>query len=715
VKKLIIIPFLLFSLIVSATDYYVKNGGNDAASGLDDDNAWETIAKVNSISFSPDDNIYFKKGDSFVGTLTPLTSGTSGHYITFGAYGDGADPIITPNDEVGGITWTVHSGSVYKTTSIGFNPGNILIDGIRKINKINDYWMTHNPTDGYYSNYTPLQLLALAENKTFTINGQSVYFWDGLDALYCYDAGTGTTYLRFRGGEDPNDSTFMIAADNSNAVYINGKSYITVKNLNIVGGEYGVNLNGSAANNNIIEYNTIESSNLKIYTHNLAKTNILRYNTIGNNGLSSYLPGAWVNGTTYAQAVCRHIYEFGKYRIDKTDSTNIDCAIRINNSSVDGSTINNNIITKCGNGIFVNGNDDEVHENYINGTSSIGIYFGQVTEGASAHDNYLVNTNLAFRFGYIDDAGYPDRVNYVYRNRVYIPGAGEFIKMHYSPSHGVSTMEAYIYHNSTICKTGISCPSWAGIHEEGTGFLFVNNIFSVSYYNSYGWPDMATHDDLFIFYYNWVGGYYYGAGSGISVWATDASNLNNVGSTFWTHPGDSTDFVDIVGTAVVDAGIDVSTTFVLDEVEYPALPGTDPGDYYDDPDIGYFEYDEGGGPIEPLVVFTTTIYPHDTWALAGGNVIDDGGGTVDQRGVCWSESENPTITDSHTSDGSGAGIYSSTLTGLEENTTYFCRAYAHNEVGYGYGSQIEFTTTTETIITHGGKIVFHNGKIKIRK
>jgi len=72
----------------------VKNGGSDAASGLDDDNAWETIAKVNGESFSGDDNIYFNRGDTWREQLTVPDSGTSGHPITFGAYGSGADPII---------------------------------------------------------------------------------------------------------------------------------------------------------------------------------------------------------------------------------------------------------------------------------------------------------------------------------------------------------------------------------------------------------------------------------------------------------------------------------------------------------------------------------------------------------------------------------------------------------------------------------------------
>jgi len=66
------------------------------------------------------------------------------------------------------------------------------------------------------------------------------------------------------------------------------------------------------------------------------------------------------------------------------------------------------------------------------------------------------------------------------------------------------------------------------------------------------------------------------------------------------------------------------------------------------------------------------------------------------------------------SNGTGTGVYSSTLTGLLEGTTYHARAYAHNEVGYGYGGDIEFETLIsgggKTIVFHNGKMVFHNGK-----
>ena len=98
-------------------------------------------------------------------------------------------------------------------------------------------------------------------------------------------------------------------------------------------------------------------------------------------------------------------------------------------------------------------------------------------------------------------------------------------------------------------------------------------------------------------------------------------------------------------------------------------------------------------------------------ASGGGNVTSDGGAPVTSRGVCWSINVNPTVADTKTTDGSGTGSFSSSLTGLTPCTTYHVRAYAVNTVGTSYGSEVTFTTaavlpsvttTTVTLITSSG-------------
>ncbi len=79
--------------------------------------------------------------------------------------------------------------------------------------------------------------------------------------------------------------------------------------------------------------------------------------------------------------------------------------------------------------------------------------------------------------------------------------------------------------------------------------------------------------------------------------------------------------------------------------------------------------------------------------ISGGNIVDDGGSPVTARGICWNTTENPTISDNFTSNGSGTGSFTSEITGLECASPYFVRAYAINSVGTSYGSQVSFNTS----------------------
>jgi PKD repeat protein len=88
----------------------------------------------------------------------------------------------------------------------------------------------------------------------------------------------------------------------------------------------------------------------------------------------------------------------------------------------------------------------------------------------------------------------------------------------------------------------------------------------------------------------------------------------------------------------------------------------------------------------------------ETSAISGGNVTSDGGNVVTVKGVCWSTTQNPTTQDEHTSDGSGEGNFTSNITGLIINTTYYVRAYATNSYGTAYGENISFTTSSTTPI-----------------
>lgn len=97
------------------------------------------------------------------------------------------------------------------------------------------------------------------------------------------------------------------------------------------------------------------------------------------------------------------------------------------------------------------------------------------------------------------------------------------------------------------------------------------------------------------------------------------------------------------------------------------------------------------GIAEVITYAVSSITP--TSASCGGFVADDGGYPVAQRGVCWSKTMQPTISNAHTADGVGLGAFVSSITGLDPGTTYYVRAYASNVNGVAYGEQVSFTTS----------------------
>ena len=114
------------------------------------------------------------------------------------------------------------------------------------------------------------------------------------------------------------------------------------------------------------------------------------------------------------------------------------------------------------------------------------------------------------------------------------------------------------------------------------------------------------------------------------------------------------------------------------------------------------------GNVQPVVVLPTVTTEPVTnitinSAQSGGNITSDGNGPILDRGVVWSKSANPiygaTGTYS-TNDGSGSGLFVSTLTtDMTPGTTYHAKAWASNVAGVGYGTELTFTTLSLSLPT----------------
>ena len=115
--------------------------------------------------------------------------------------------------------------------------------------------------------------------------------------------------------------------------------------------------------------------------------------------------------------------------------------------------------------------------------------------------------------------------------------------------------------------------------------------------------------------------------------------------------------------------------------------------------------------IFPTVTTSEVTNIGNTTAECGG-VVTEGDFSVTARGVCWNTADNPTIDDSHTVDGGGAGAFTSSVTGLTGSTTYYVRTYATSSAGTVYGETKTFVTNNNLSFTVGGvsfEMVFVEG------
>lgn len=117
----------------------------------------------------------------------------------------------------------------------------------------------------------------------------------------------------------------------------------------------------------------------------------------------------------------------------------------------------------------------------------------------------------------------------------------------------------------------------------------------------------------------------------------------------------------------------------------------DPG-----PTVLIVEYEEDAvEPELPTVTTSEVSSITSTTAVSGGEVTDDGGAEILERGVCWNTTGSPTIADAHTSDGTGTGTFESILSSLTMDEHYYVRALSRNIVGTAYGNEVEFDTITK--------------------
>jgi parallel beta-helix repeat protein len=135
----------LWMLTTSAnamSSYYVSAAGSDLHDGLSVSTPWKSLAKINTVKFSPGDVLHFRSGDTFAGQITIAASA-----VSLRSYGTGPKPVIT-----GGVlltAWTVYKGPIYQTKTAGVVK-NLYVNGIQMTmaRYPNTGWLKVASTDG---------------------------------------------------------------------------------------------------------------------------------------------------------------------------------------------------------------------------------------------------------------------------------------------------------------------------------------------------------------------------------------------------------------------------------------------------------------------------------------------------------------------------------------------------------------------------------------
>ena len=461
VKLFSVVFFLLISVAGYSTVYYVSSSsGNDTNPGTSVSSAWRSLDKVNSFTPKPGDQILFKRGDSWAGTITVRASGTSGSPVVYGAYGSGDKPKIYGSENITG--WTRHSGNIWKATVKAGDVKQLFLNDDRmqlarypdkgyftvtskisntvfKSTDLNDNLDYAGATCFIKSKPWTLASVEVSKSTSQTITltsapdyGVSVKygFWlvNKLEFLtqageWYFNSGTNTLYFWTANGDSP-DNYMVRASIFSQGIFISRKSYVTLQNIELAqSGTDGINV--------------INSNNIQI--KNCSVTNpdgIGIYEEFNNNFVidNNFIDGAnsgvrtmYSEGTTITNNLIRNTGQINNFNKTVIDQDGTAIFVRGNNHVIHyNRLINSGFI-----GINSTGLDVSIKYNYLDGACQVlddaaAIYVFSSSSGSYPNNNYTVGTviegNIVMNVHGVME-GKPSDNTYPHGNGIYLDGS----------------------------------------------------------------------------------------------------------------------------------------------------------------------------------------------------------------------------------------------------------------------------------------------------
>jgi parallel beta-helix repeat protein len=412
---------------VNATYYYISNSGNDSDPGTSESFPWRSLAKINSFTPSPGDQILFKRGDEWYGTLTLNASGSSGNPIVYGAYGEGPDPVIS------GFTaitsgWTNEGGGIYSKVITSESQTNMVtINGIntgigRYPNK-GDAYLTYESFNSNVSitdnqlvgtpDWTGAELIKrpndwswerckITNHSGTTINytnplssytgskGNGYFIQNDLRTLdqfgeWYHNTSSGKFYMYF-GNSTPSSYTVKVATKNS-LITNPGYKFVTIKDLDILGSIQNAVYNNTLSNNFTVQNCNISfAGDYGVYINS-------QNGLVDKNIVHDCNQGA-VRGMSDLIVITNN----SVYRIGLIVGSSKAYYSGLMTTANNGGVIQYNKIDSVGyNGILIKGTYAKIQNNYINHTCLIlndggGIYTASTNLGMQIDHNIILNT-----------------------------------------------------------------------------------------------------------------------------------------------------------------------------------------------------------------------------------------------------------------------------------------------------------------------------------
>jgi hypothetical protein len=524
------------------TDFYVDaTEGDDSHDGLTLATAWKTIAHVNSQTLSPGDNVYFQRGETWREQVTVDESGSSSNPITFGAYGTGANPILSGADLV--TDWTSEGGGVYSKAEITTEPNYAWFDdalGTKEVSQgalnANDEWYWNADTLYIYSSTDPSGKVVEAGSRDYALvgwSGTSYYTVDGLAFQKNNSTWAGAVLAVGTTSESQG-----VTVQNCTFRYIpKAISIYSVNNVvvsdNVITGHGAGTVSGIDFNDGGVSYN--------------AATTV----TVSGNTISQVVYGVVSpnTGTEHINAATI------------SNNTISDCAREgLSFNLADGMTVESNIVSNCGGA----GDYSGIHFwEVANAIVRYNTVSGQRDSGAVGGNGIQIDTNT--------DAAE------VYYNLVYD-----------SDGAGISVIDAagVLIYNNTLYDNGQNNSLVDGVYLAGpsldtTSATIKNNIgYATNNYAIY--IDSNTSDNSLEFdanlWYKAAGNWWYDGSTGGD--SLDAWNLKSYVTD--DLEGDpvfvsSSDFQLATGSPAIDAGVRIG--FGTDILGNPIVGDPDMGAY----------------------------------------------------------------------------------------------------------------------------------------